>query len=101
MFQSGSNAWKKAVVASWVALKRTCDPAAFTMLTMRDRIDDARRGVENARNGLLPGTCNLVHLDERCELNVLRAPLAATPGAALSTSFGFGGMNAALVFRAA
>jgi 3-oxoacyl-[acyl-carrier-protein] synthase II len=52
------------------------------------------------RNGLLPGTCNLVNLDERCALNVLREPLAARPQAALSTSFGFGGMNAALVFRA-
>jgi 3-oxoacyl-[acyl-carrier-protein] synthase II len=51
------------------------------------------------RHGLLPGTCNLVNLDERCELNVLREPLAARPTAALSTSFGFGGMNAALVFR--
>ena len=52
------------------------------------------------RHGLLPGTCNLVNLDERCELNVLREPQAARPAAALSTSFGFGGMNAALVFRA-
>ena len=53
------------------------------------------------RNGQLPGTCNLVNLDERCELNVLRKPLTAHPRVALSTSFGFGGMNAALVFRAA
>ena len=52
------------------------------------------------RDGLLPGTCNLVSLDERCDLNVLREPLQAQPVAALSTSFGFGGMNAALVFRA-
>ena len=52
------------------------------------------------RNGLLPGTCNLVNPDERCALNVLREPLAVRPRTALSTSFGFGGMNAALVFRA-
>ena len=52
------------------------------------------------RHGLLPGTCNLVNLDQRCDLNVLREPLAARPGVALSTSFGFGGMNAALVLRA-
>jgi 3-oxoacyl-[acyl-carrier-protein] synthase II len=52
------------------------------------------------RHGLLPGTCNLVSLDERCELNVLREPMLGRPIAALSTSFGFGGMNAALVFRA-
>src|SRR4029079_3027393 len=52
------------------------------------------------RNGLMPGTCNLVNVDERCALNVLREPISARPQAALSTSFGFGGMNAALVFRA-
>ena len=51
--------------------------------------------------GLLPGTCNLNELDVRCELNVLREPCATRPEAALSTSFGFGGMNAALVLRPA
>jgi 3-oxoacyl-[acyl-carrier-protein] synthase II len=51
------------------------------------------------RHGLLPGTCNLVNLDPEVGLNVLREPLVASPAAALSTSFGFGGMNAALVFR--
>ena len=50
-------------------------------------------------HGTLPGTCNLANLDPRCELNVLGAPLDASPEAALSTSFGFGGMNAALVLR--
>ena len=49
--------------------------------------------------GTLPGTCNLEHLDERLELNVLTAPIQSSPLAALSTSFGFGGLNAALVFR--
>ena len=52
-------------------------------------------------HGMLPGTCNLVTLDKRCDLNVLREALPATPQAALSTSFGFGGMNAALVLRVA
>jgi 3-oxoacyl-[acyl-carrier-protein] synthase II len=56
--------------------------------------------VEALRHRLLPGTCNLQVLDPRVELNVLREPLGAQPRAALSTSFGFGGMNAALVFRA-
>jgi 3-oxoacyl-[acyl-carrier-protein] synthase II len=51
--------------------------------------------------GLLPGTCNLQILDERCDLNVLREPCASRPSAALSTSFGFGGMNAALVLKSA
>ncbi len=49
--------------------------------------------------GTLPGTCNLEHLDERLELNVLASPIQSSPLAALSTSFGFGGLNAALVFR--
>ena len=49
--------------------------------------------------GTLPGTCNLERLDERVDLNVLKAPIDAAPSAALSTSFGFGGLNAALVIR--
>jgi 3-oxoacyl-[acyl-carrier-protein] synthase II len=47
--------------------------------------------------GCLPGTCNLFKPDPAVHLNVLRDPLAARPSLALSTSFGFGGMNAALV----
>ena len=35
------------------------------------------------------------------DLNVMREPCATRPAAALSTSFGFGGMNAALVLRSA
>lgn len=50
-------------------------------------------------HGLLPGTCNLRELDPGLDLNVQRDPLALRPEAALSTSFGFGGMNAALIFR--
>jgi 3-oxoacyl-[acyl-carrier-protein] synthase II len=50
---------------------------------------------------LLPGTCNLVVLDDRLDLNVLARPMPASPAAALSTSFGFGGLNAALVIRRA
>jgi 3-oxoacyl-[acyl-carrier-protein] synthase II len=53
------------------------------------------------RHGLLPGTANLQQLDPGCELNVLIEPVPARPSAALSTSFGFGGLNAALVFRPA
>ncbi len=53
------------------------------------------------RHGLLPGTCNLQRLDPSLGLNVLREPLSDRPLAALSTSFGFGGMNAALVLRPA
>ena len=48
-------------------------------------------------NGELPGTCNLRDLDPAVDLAVLRGSLAARPELALSTSFGFGGLNAALV----
>ena len=50
--------------------------------------------------GLLPGTCNLAHPDPACELSILRDAHAARPSAALSTSFGFGGLNASLVLGA-
>jgi 3-oxoacyl-[acyl-carrier-protein] synthase II len=46
---------------------------------------------------LLPGTCNLQQLDAGLGLNVLADACSAAPDAALSTSFGFGGMNAALI----
>jgi len=46
---------------------------------------------------LLPGTCNLDHPDPEIDLRLLTDAFAARVDAALSTSFGFGGMNAALV----
>jgi 3-oxoacyl-[acyl-carrier-protein] synthase II len=46
---------------------------------------------------LLPGTCNLSQLDPEIGLEVLADAREARIDAALSTSFGFGGMNAALV----
>jgi 3-oxoacyl-[acyl-carrier-protein] synthase II len=50
-------------------------------------------------HGLLPGTCNLQDMDPRVELNVMRDACPARPAAALSTSFGFGGMNAVLILK--
>ena len=47
--------------------------------------------------GTLPGTCNLSVLDPAIDLDVLAEARPAAVDAALSTSFGFGGMNAALV----
>jgi 3-oxoacyl-[acyl-carrier-protein] synthase II len=47
--------------------------------------------------GTLPATCNLRDLDPTLDLAVLRQPLVARPDVALSTSFGFGGLNAALL----
>lgn len=49
------------------------------------------------QRGTLPGTCNLEVLDPEVELDVLAEPRSAAVEAAVSTSFGFGGMNAVLV----
>lgn len=49
------------------------------------------------RDGELPGTCNLFDADPAIDLRLLCEPLTVRPDVALSTSFGFGGMNAALV----
>ncbi len=49
-------------------------------------------------HGVLPGTCNLVDPDPACDLNLLRGAIERQAEVALSTSFGFGGMNAALLF---
>ena len=46
---------------------------------------------------ILPGTCNLEELDPTIDLHLLRSATAERVDAAVSTSFGFGGMNAALV----
>ncbi len=47
---------------------------------------------------ILPGTCNLEAPDPDIDLRLLRSATPARVDAAVSTSFGFGGMNAALVF---
>jgi 3-oxoacyl-[acyl-carrier-protein] synthase II len=52
-------------------------------------------------HGLLPGTCNLVDPDPACDLAVLQAPMTSAARIAVSTSFGFGGLNAALVIGGA
>jgi 3-oxoacyl-[acyl-carrier-protein] synthase II len=49
------------------------------------------------QRGVLPGTCNLVEPDPTIDLELLRDARSATVEAALTNSFGFGGMNAALV----
>ena len=46
---------------------------------------------------VLPGTCNLEVPDPTIDLRVLRTAIPARIDAAVSTSFGFGGMNAALI----
>jgi len=47
--------------------------------------------------GVLPGTCNLRSQDPEVDLTVLAAAREERADAALTNSFGFGGMNAALV----
>jgi 3-oxoacyl-[acyl-carrier-protein] synthase II len=46
---------------------------------------------------VLPGTCNLEVPDPEIELHLLRTATPVRIDAAVSTSFGFGGMNAAVV----
>ena len=53
-------------------------------------------------NGILPPTANFTTPDPECDLDVVAdRARAATPQAALSNSFAFGGLNAVLAFRAA
>jgi 3-oxoacyl-[acyl-carrier-protein] synthase II len=61
--------------------------AVFSVLAIRDQV--------------APPTANLVDRDPKCDLDFV--PLVARPmkiRAAMSNSFGFGGTNATLVFRA-
>ena len=52
------------------------------------------------RHGLVPPTTNLFNPDPECDLDYVQdGPRAWTPGSILSNSFGFGGINAALVFK--
>jgi len=54
------------------------------------------------RRGWLPPSVNLVDADPACDLDFIRgAGLEAAPEYIISNSFGFGGINAALLFRAA
>lgn len=58
--------------------------------------------VRSLETGLIPPTLNLAPDDAACGLDVVRgASRAATIGAALSTSFAFGGQNVALVLARA
>jgi 3-oxoacyl-[acyl-carrier-protein] synthase II len=53
-----------------------------------------------SRRGWLPPTVNLETPDPECDLNLIRGEgREAAPEVLLSNSFGFGGINAALVFR--
>jgi 3-oxoacyl-[acyl-carrier-protein] synthase II len=60
--------------------------AALTLLAMRD--------------GIVPGIVNCDEPDAACPLAFVREPLALRPRVAISSSAGFGGINAALAFAA-
>jgi 3-oxoacyl-(acyl-carrier-protein) synthase len=60
--------------------------AALTLLAMRD--------------GTVPRIVNCDALDPACALDLVRAPRQLRPRLAVSSSAGFGGINAALVFAA-
>ena len=55
-----------------------------------------------SRRGWLPPAVNLLEADPACEMNFVQSGgAAARPEYLLSNSFGFGGINAALLLRAA
>jgi 3-oxoacyl-[acyl-carrier-protein] synthase II len=59
--------------------------AAFTLLAMNE--------------GTIPPTINLRERDPECDLDIVDGPRKAGIGFALSQSFGFGGVNAVLIFK--
>ena len=57
--------------------------------------------VQSLRHGILPPTANFIEPDPECNLDVVpNLPREASCEYALSNSFGFGGLNAVLAFRA-
>jgi nodulation protein E len=56
--------------------------------------------VLSLRNNILPPTANFIERDPECDLDTIpNSPRKACCEYALSNSFGFGGLNAVLVFR--
>ena len=54
--------------------------------------------IQTCRTGLVPPTCNLIEPDDDCALDhVLGEPRPTRARAVLSSSFGMGGQNAALI----
>jgi 3-oxoacyl-[acyl-carrier-protein] synthase II len=51
------------------------------------------------REGIVPPTINLEQKDPRCRLNLITKAVKIAPEAALSNSFGFGGVNAVIAIR--
>ncbi len=63
---------------------------------------EAIAAILTLRHGILPPTANFIEPDPACDLDVVpNQPRKQSCEYALSNSFGFGGLNAVLVFRAA
>ncbi len=61
---------------------------------------EAAATVLSLHHGILPPTANFIEQDPECDLDVIpNEPRRASCEYALSNSFGFGGLNAVLVFR--
>ena len=59
---------------------------------------EAAVAIQTCRTGIVPPTCNLVEPDEDCALDhVFGEPRSTRTSAVLSSSFGMGGQNAALI----
>ena len=99
-------------LAECIAVKRCFGEHAYKLAvsstkSMTGHLLGAAGGIETIftvlamRDGVAPPTANLIHQDPKCDLDFV--PNEARPmriRAALSNSFGFGGTNATLAFRA-
>jgi len=99
-------------LAECIAIKRCFGDHAYKLAvsstkSMTGHLLGAAGGIETIftvlamRDGVAPPTANLIHQDPKCDLDFV--PNQARPlriRAALSNSFGFGGTNATLAFRA-
>lgn len=61
---------------------------------------EAALALMTIRHGVVPRSVNCEAVDPDCRVGVLQQPLALAPRVVLCTSAGFGGINAALIFRA-
>jgi len=99
-------------VAECIAVKRAFGEHAYRLAvsstkSMTGHLLGAAAGIEAVftalaiRDQIAPPTANLVDVDPQCDLDfVPRVARPMTIRAALSNSFGFGGTNATIVFRA-
>jgi len=60
---------------------------------------EAACAVMSLREGLIPPTINIGEKDSRCGINLVTEKINLPITTALSSSFGFGGVNAVLIFR--